>query len=90
LRWGIIERLVLAVANILESTVTVSFLSLHLPVDKPERVDVPGEVSKDSQTDINEQITAATSDEPSRSRWEQYRYDNEKNVGCLDHCVVVV
>ena len=66
-----------------------------------------------SQTDINEQITAATSDEPSRSRWEQYRYltddegrilaspqyvllymegtdDNEKNVGCLDHCVVVV
>jgi len=86
LRWGIIERLVLAVADVLESTMTVSFLSLHLPVDKPERMDVSGDVSKDSQTDINEQITAATSDEPSRSRREQDRYDDENDIGRFDHC----
>jgi hypothetical protein len=109
----------------LESTVTVSFLSLHLPVDKPERVliepnhqisvqrksrGLPSddnarcvrgciqgyttEISSISiargkeedknwkgdvhgQTDINEQITAATSDEPSRSRREQDRDLNE-------------
>jgi len=80
-----IDGLVLAIADILKSTVAVSLLSLHLPVDKPECVDVPREVSKDSQTDVDEQITAAARDERSSSGREKYRYNDEDNVGCFDH-----
>jgi len=87
---GRIEGLVLAVADILESTVTISLLSLDLPVDKPECMDVSRDVSKNGQTDVDEQITAATCNEPSRCRWEQDGYDDEKNVCSFNHCGLLV
>jgi len=78
---SVVESLVLAIADILESAITISLLSLHLPVYKPERMNVPREVSKNCQTDVNEQITAVARDECCRGWREQDRYNDEDNVG---------
>jgi len=70
-----------AVPNILESALTISFLSLHLPIDKPECVDVSREVPKKCQADVNKQIAGATCNECSCCGREEDGYDDENNVG---------
>jgi len=66
--WGggvclVVNRLIVAVTSVNESSLAVAFLSLHLLVDKPERVQVAREIAKNCQTDIDEQVAAASSDE---------------------------
>jgi len=85
-----VERLVLAVADISESALTIFFLSLYLPIDKPECVNMTREITQDCQTDVDEQVTAATRYEPSCCGWEEDRNDDEDDVGSFDHCDLLV
>jgi len=76
----VIDRLEMAVPDILESAMAISLLCLHLLVNKPEGMDMAWDITENGQGDVDEQVTAATSDEPSRGRWEQDSNDDEDNV----------
>lgn len=61
----LIESLVMPVASVIEPPVPIPLFSLHLPVDEPKGVNMSGEISQDSQTYVNEQVTATAGDESS-------------------------
>ena len=40
------------------------------------------------ETDVDEQITRASRDDGRGCGWEDYRDDDEEDVGAFDHCAV--
>lgn len=76
----VVDRLILATASVDESSVAVAFLSLHLLVDEPERMNVSWEIAKNCQADINEQVAAASGDERRCCRREYDGNENENDI----------
>jgi len=58
----------------------VHLLSLDLPVDQPEGVDMARNVPEACQEDVDEKVTTATCDHECRQRRENDGNDDEENV----------
>lgn len=80
-----IERLVMPVASIIESPISIFLFSLHLLVDEPKGVNMSRYISQDSQTYVNEQVTATAGDKSSSSRRKEDGNKNQKDVRGFDH-----
>jgi len=84
---ALVRGLELAIADVLEPATAVTFLSVHLLVNKPEGMNVAGNVAKDSQTNVDKEVTAASCNECSCSWGEYDGNNNEQDVGWFDtHC----
>lgn len=80
-----IESLVMPVSSVIEPSVPIFLLSLHLLVDEPKCVNMSGEISQDSQTYVNEQVTATAGDESSGCWRKEDSNKNQKDVRGFDH-----
>jgi len=76
----LVYRLIHAVPNIHETADSIPLFCLHLLVNEPKCMDMTGEVTQDSQANVDEQVTATSSDQSRRGRREQDGYNYEENV----------
>jgi len=90
--WGVcvVDWLVMPVSDILVSPMSVTLFSLDPPVNKPKCVDMTRDVTEDSQTNIDEQVTAAACDKPSSRGWEENGHNDKDDVRSFDHCDILL
>jgi hypothetical protein len=77
---GIGSGLIGTVTHVNISAVTVSFFGLHSAIDQPKSMDMTGDVSENSETDIDQEVTAATGNERRCGWWKEDRYKDEADI----------
>jgi len=80
-RLRLIERLIMARADVSEATHSVTLLCLYLLIDQPESVDMARKIAQNREEDVDEKVTTTARDDERCSWWKDDSDDDEDYVG---------